>query len=118
VLVAPQAFYCIAKRVDRVIFLVLKHRQNIASLLVDLVAVQAQVWLLPPPRPPQSALCIDLCQQRQQGGDPNPGSLAKFAAMRRASSLVSSLAPARRLGSFSKYERLPVAQPSSMLGKL
>ena len=32
----------------------------------------------------------------------NPGSLAKFAAMRRASSRVSSLAAERRPGSFSK----------------
>jgi hypothetical protein len=44
------------------------------------------------------------CHASLIGGDrrSNSGSLAKFAAMRRASSLVSSFAAARRPGSSSK----------------
>jgi hypothetical protein len=53
-----------------------------------------------PPAPPRDQATVIYCDGRNRGS--SSGSLAKFAAIRRASSLVSSFAAERRPGSSSK----------------
>ena len=66
----------------------------------DIVATS--LWLFGPEPRPKNSLALPCAPHKQYHRFSRSGSLAKLTAMRRASSLVSRLAAARRPGSSSK----------------
>jgi hypothetical protein len=66
----------------------------------DIVATS--LWLISPEPRPKNSLALPCAPYKHYLCFNSSGSLAMFAAMRRASSLVSGLAAARRPGSSSK----------------